>query len=272
MSGQLGLAHNVVSSEIIKPASKYIRIFRDPTDQKYYAKLPDGTIEIIGPDGAGDITNGANVGTGNGVFKDKFATILRFKSLKAGPNITLTPSADEIEIEATNGGAGAPSVLYRSTGDSNIVSNVAGEVTFTTSSFAMPVTPLVVGNKILFRGYGVFSTPGGVNSFTLRLRNSAGVLKSLFRTLFGPNVDKAWYFEFIVDFRSIGAGGTVSAWGKYTTHSNGLTGMDGVLSQQIGALPSWNTTIIQGLSLTGEWVVPTAARKIQIQQLYYELI
>jgi len=64
----------------------------------------------------GDVTNlqtsldakvedGANVGVGNGVFRNKTGTDLNFKTLVAGTNITLTPAADTITIDASGGGA-----------------------------------------------------------------------------------------------------------------------------------------------------------------------
>jgi len=58
----------------------------------------------VGGGGGGEANTGANVGTGDGVFKDKSGVTLNFKSLVAGSGITLTPSANEIEIEATAGG------------------------------------------------------------------------------------------------------------------------------------------------------------------------
>ena len=49
----------------------------------------------------GDITGGVNTGTGAHVFRDKDSANLRFRSLTAGTNITLTQNADDIEIVAS---------------------------------------------------------------------------------------------------------------------------------------------------------------------------
>lgn len=50
--------------------------------------------------GAGGVDDAVNLGTGEGLFTVRTAGDLNFKSLKAGTNVTLTPSADEIEINA----------------------------------------------------------------------------------------------------------------------------------------------------------------------------
>lgn len=59
--------------------------------------------------GAGGSTDTAsNLGAGAGLFAQKVAGDFEFKSLVAGPNITITPSADEVEI----GFLQAPFVYY----------------------------------------------------------------------------------------------------------------------------------------------------------------
>ena len=50
--------------------------------------------------GTGDITNGANTGSGSTVFRDKNSQSLRFRSLTAGSNVTITQNVDDITIAA----------------------------------------------------------------------------------------------------------------------------------------------------------------------------
>lgn len=62
------------------------------------------TVEATGS-ASGEANTASNVGTGVGVFKSKTGVNLALKTLKAGANITLTPSADEVLIEASGSGA-----------------------------------------------------------------------------------------------------------------------------------------------------------------------
>ena len=65
------------------------------------------TVEATGT-ASGEANTASNVGTGVGVFKSKTGVNLALKTLKAGANVTLTPSADEILIEASGIGGGTP--------------------------------------------------------------------------------------------------------------------------------------------------------------------
>jgi len=62
-------------------------------------KYVDDAIAGI-PGSSGEANTASNVGTGDGVFKQKTGVDLEFKSLKSGAGITLTPSASEIEISS----------------------------------------------------------------------------------------------------------------------------------------------------------------------------
>lgn len=67
------------------------------------------------PPASGEINTASNVGAGEEVFKQKAGVDLEFKTLVAGTNITLTPSANEILIDAAGG-----------SGEANTASNLGG--------------------------------------------------------------------------------------------------------------------------------------------------
>jgi hypothetical protein len=57
---------------------------------------------VITNSAIGEANSGQNVGaTGAGVYKDKSGSILRFKKLKQGTNVSIVENADDIEISAT---------------------------------------------------------------------------------------------------------------------------------------------------------------------------
>jgi len=57
---------------------------------------------------AGETTTASNVGSGEGhVFSEKVGADLRFKTIRAGANVTISETADEITIAAAGGSGGA---------------------------------------------------------------------------------------------------------------------------------------------------------------------
>lgn len=59
------------------------------------------------PAGSGEANTASNLGTGEGTFSYKGGVDLKFKSLKAGSNITISSTSDEITINASGGGGGS---------------------------------------------------------------------------------------------------------------------------------------------------------------------
>lgn len=72
-----------------------------------------------GGGGGGEANTAANVGGGDGIYKNKTGANLNFKTLKAGSNVTLTPSADEILI-ASAGGSAYPQQIQLVTADKTL--------------------------------------------------------------------------------------------------------------------------------------------------------
>src|SRR3990172_1668781 len=88
-----------------------IMIFYHNATNDRYVKFPDksGTVAFLsdvgeGGGGGGENNTASNVGTGEGWFKQKSGVDLQFKTVTAGSGVTLTPSANEIQISASGDG------------------------------------------------------------------------------------------------------------------------------------------------------------------------
>lgn len=107
---------------------------------------PDSTgrpiLNFRGSSGSGDVTNASNVGAGSGVFAQKNGTVLEFKSLVAGSNITLTPAASSVTIAAS---AGASSITVKDS--QGIYSRTTDTVTFHSNDFY--ITPDSGGKPVV---------------------------------------------------------------------------------------------------------------------------
>jgi hypothetical protein len=92
------------------------------TNNKIYGiRLTGGTIysgatelSTLFPTGSGEVNSGVNVGAGNGIFLDKSGLNLRFKTVIAGSNITITNNTNDITISSTasSGTSSACGVYY----------------------------------------------------------------------------------------------------------------------------------------------------------------
>ena len=130
--------------------------------------------------GSGEANTASNVGLGAGVFKQKTGVDLEFKSFTAGSNITITPSADEIQISATGGsgevntasnvGTGAGQVFKQKTGvDLELKTIKAGtNITVTNNADDITIDAAGGGGEVntasnLGAGEGVFAQKTGVD-------------------------------------------------------------------------------------------------------------
>lgn len=68
----------------------------------YYNPIPPSGTGI----GIGEANTASNIGAGQGLYVGKTGVDLRFKTLVAGTNVTLTPATDTVTIAATGGGGG----------------------------------------------------------------------------------------------------------------------------------------------------------------------
>jgi hypothetical protein len=131
-----------------------------------------------GGSGTGDITNGSNVGTGEGnVFKDKSGTSLRFKTLKQGSNITITDNTNDVTIASGGGvsdgdkgditvsGSGATWTIDNSVVNADkLASNAVTTDKITNSNVTLAKIENIATNRILGRST---SGNGVIESLTL---------------------------------------------------------------------------------------------------------
>lgn len=112
------------------------------------------TLTIASTGGSGESNTASNLGTGTGLFSAKSGIDLRFKSLVAGTNVTLSSDANTVTINAAGGGS----------------STVQG------FRFTLPQT----GSTLASRLAGAIGLPSG---WTLATADTAG------ETQFGSDVD-----------------------------------------------------------------------------------
>lgn len=130
-------------------------------------------IEISTPASTGETNTASNVGTGNQIFKQKTGTDLEFRTLKAGSNVTIVSSLDEITISAAGGGGASLQVQD----EGGLVDNAVSTLNFTGAGVtASQTSPGVVQIAVssggsgetntasnLGAGEGVFSLKSGVD-------------------------------------------------------------------------------------------------------------
>lgn len=63
-------------------------------------------LDMLGAGGVGEANTASNLGGGQGLFASKLGSDLRFKSLVAGTNVTLSADGNTITINATGGSEG----------------------------------------------------------------------------------------------------------------------------------------------------------------------
>ena len=108
-------------------------------------------LEISTGGAVGEANTASNLGTGESIFTTKSGVNLPFKSLKAGTNITLTPSGTEILIDAA-GGSGAVDSVNTYTGivvlDADDLSDAATTKKFTTAANLSKLAGIATGAQV----------------------------------------------------------------------------------------------------------------------------
>ncbi len=153
--------------------------------------LSEGADEItIDGSAAGEINTASNVGGGNEVFKSKSVADLRFRTLVAGTNITLTQGTDTITVAASSGvagetntasnvGAGADVFKQKTGVDLEFRSLVAGSnISIAEGASDITITGTGEANtasNLGATGVGLFKAKTGVNLAFRKIKAGSGV-------------------------------------------------------------------------------------------------
>ena len=92
------------------------------------------TTQTASTPSGGEINDGVNVGTGDGVFKQKTGVDLEFKTLIGGTNVTITNNADDLTINASGGGGGA---TLRNVSSADVFSTADETINCTSGTFTV---------------------------------------------------------------------------------------------------------------------------------------
>lgn len=105
----------------------------------------------------------SNLGAGNGVFSAKVGADFQFKSLVAGTNVTITPTANDLTIASTGGGLSA-----KFTSTDQVITS-AGALTLPHGLGAIPTLfQIVLVNQIAELGFN----PGDITPVFCQIANA----------------------------------------------------------------------------------------------------
>ena len=101
----LGNVRALISSAVA-PTNKNL-IWQDTSVIPYVKKIWNNSLNVweeLSATGGGEANTASSVGTGESVYKEKVGVDLRFKSIKAGNNVSVVSNANEVVISSTGGG------------------------------------------------------------------------------------------------------------------------------------------------------------------------
>lgn len=111
-------------------------------------------VDATGGGGGGTSGSATNVGTGVGLFIAESGGVLGFRTLKAGANITLSTSGNEVVITSTAAGGSSGSATNVGTGAGLYLGETGGILGFRTLKAGANATISVSGNEIVIDSLG----------------------------------------------------------------------------------------------------------------------
>jgi hypothetical protein len=183
-------------------------------------------IEISTPASVGEANTASNVGTGNQIFKQKVGSDLELRTLKAGTNVTIVSSVDEITISAAGGGGSSLQVQD----EGGLIDNAVTTLNFTGAGVtASQTSPGVVQIAVSGGGgSGEINTASNLGAGEGIFALKSGVDLQFKSLVAGTNVSLA------SDANTITISATGGAGGETNTASNVGTGGVGIFKQKSG--------------------------------------
>lgn len=194
-----------------------------------YLKVSDDspfTYVFDSPSGSGDITGGASLGTGINIFDSENTGILRFNSIAAGSNITLstTTNNNTIVISSTASGSGGTGNVSTSTNET------AGRLAYFTSNSATPALLGEVSTTTLTASSPLsLSNPvakvGGSNSVLTISTTTTSLFSGLGGQILAYN-DGLGYLPIATSSINVGTATALAANGSNCSAGNAPLGVD----------------------------------------------
>lgn len=115
----------------------------------------------VGTTGGGEANIGSNVGSENEIYKGKVGTVLNFRTIKAGTNISITQEVDTVTINSTSAGSSTLIVVSKNSSTTLLDSE---DVILTNASGGDITLTLPVASSVNGKTYAIKKTDSSINN------------------------------------------------------------------------------------------------------------